>query len=172
MKHLYLRGFSDDLRVEFDLQEEHLSSGYAKHHIEACKKSPSINSYRSPDHQAHMATKQETVDFICEQSGLGQRIAAHKMFGEFALYLDGKVIGLVCDNTLYLKPTEAGRSILGITTDRPPYKGAKLHFCIDEQLENRDLVRMLFLATAAALPTPKPKAKPKLQSDIKLPRKR
>ena len=87
-----------------------------------------------------MTTKQETVDFICEQSGLSQRVSARTMFGEFALYVDGKVIGLVCDNTLYVKPTEPGRSILGTTVDRAPYKGAKPHFCISKQLEDRELV--------------------------------
>jgi TfoX/Sxy family transcriptional regulator of competence genes len=116
-----------------------------------------------------MATKQETVDFICEQSGLSQRVSARKMFGEFALYLDGKVIGLICDNTLYVKPAELGRSILGTTVDRPPYKGAKPHFCISEQLEDRELVERLFLATAKALPAPKAKAKPKPQSTTKPP---
>jgi DNA transformation protein and related proteins len=57
-----------------------------------------------------MSTKQDTVDFICEQSGLPGRISARRMFGEFALYVDGKVIGLVCDDTLYIKPTEPGRA--------------------------------------------------------------
>jgi TfoX/Sxy family transcriptional regulator of competence genes len=104
-----------------------------------------------------MSTKQETIDFICEQSGLSQRLSARKMFGEFALYLDGKVIGLVCDNILYVKPTEAGRLILGVTQDRPPYKGAKPYFCIGVQIEDRALIQRLFIATAKALPVPKEK---------------
>jgi TfoX/Sxy family transcriptional regulator of competence genes len=106
-----------------------------------------------------MSTKQDTVDFICEQSGLPGRVSARRMFGEFALYVDGKVIGLICDDTLYIKPTEPGRAILGSTVDRPPYPGARPHFCIGAEIEDGELMRCLFLATADALPAPKPKAR-------------
>ena len=105
-----------------------------------------------------MSTKQDTVDFICEQAGLPGRVSARRMFGEFALYVDGKVVGLVCDDTLYIKPTEPGRAILGSTVDRPPYPGARPHFCIGAEIEDGELMRRLFLATADALPAPKPKA--------------
>ncbi|MDZ7630329.1 MAG: TfoX/Sxy family protein [Gemmatimonadaceae bacterium] len=108
-----------------------------------------------------MATTQATVDFICEQAGLADRLTARKMFGEYALYVDGKVVALVCDDTLFLKPTTAGRALLGATDERPPYPGAKLHFCVAEQLDDRDLLRQLLLTTADALPAPKAKATPK-----------
>ncbi len=104
-----------------------------------------------------MATKQSTVDFICEQAELAQRLTARKLFGEFALYVDGRVIALVCDDTLYVKPTASGRTLLGDVVENPPYKGAEPHFCVTEQLEDRDLVQQLFLVTADALPTPRPK---------------
>lgn len=106
-----------------------------------------------------MSTTQATVDFICEQSGLAQRIRARKMFGEFALYVDGKVVALVCDDTLFVKPTVPGKSLIGTTDDKPPYPGAKPHFCITEQLDDRELLQRLLLVTAEALPTPKPKKK-------------
>jgi TfoX/Sxy family transcriptional regulator of competence genes len=118
-----------------------------------------------------MATKQETVDFICEQSGLSERVTSRKMFGEFALYVDGKVIGLVCDDILYVKPTLPGPAILGTTVNRPPYNGAIPHFCITDQLENRELLQQLFLATAAALPAAKPKATTKRPTAPLPPRK-
>ena len=105
-----------------------------------------------------MSTSQSTVDFICAQSGLAQRISARKMFGEFALYVDGRVVALVCDDTLFVKPTAPGKTLLGRTDDQPPYPGATSHFCITEQLDDRDLLGRLLLATAEALPVPKPKA--------------
>jgi TfoX/Sxy family transcriptional regulator of competence genes len=108
-----------------------------------------------------MSSTQATVDFICEQSGLAQRVSARKMFGEFALYVDDKVVALVCDDTLFVKPTAPGKSLLGSTDDRSPYPGAKPHFCITEQLEDRELLRQLLLATADALPLPKAKPKSK-----------
>jgi TfoX/Sxy family transcriptional regulator of competence genes len=119
-----------------------------------------------------MSTTQETADFICEQSGLAQRISARKMFGEFALYVDGKVVALICDNSLFVKPTDAGRAILGSTVDRPPYEGAKPHFCVTDQIEDRELLHQLLLATADALPRPKPKATGKSPAAAKKPRKR
>lgn len=35
------------------------------------------------------------------------------MFGEYGIYCNGKVIGLVCDNMFYVKKTENGALIIG-----------------------------------------------------------
>jgi TfoX/Sxy family transcriptional regulator of competence genes len=81
------------------------------------------------------------------------------MFGEFAVYRDGKVIGLVCDNQFFVKPTQAGRALLGMPVEAPPYPGARPHFLVSDQLDDRDLMTGLIRATAAELPTPKPRKK-------------
>jgi TfoX/Sxy family transcriptional regulator of competence genes len=94
-----------------------------------------------------MSTTQKTVDFICAQSGLAQRITARKMFGEFALYVDGKVVALVCDDTLFVKPTPVVAKWLGAVDLQPPYSGAKPHFCITEQLDDRELLQRILLLT-------------------------
>jgi TfoX/Sxy family transcriptional regulator of competence genes len=117
-----------------------------------------------------MGTTQASVDFICEQSGLGARIGARRMFGEYALYIDGKVIALVCDNTLFVKPTAPGLALLRTTDDAPPYHGAKPHFRITEQLDDRELLQRLLLVTAEALPAPKPKTAKKTAVAKKKPR--
>jgi len=106
-----------------------------------------------------VATEQSFVEHLQSQSGLGHELAFKKMFGEYALYLHGKVVAFACDNQLYLKPTEEGRSLLGKVSEHPPYPGAKLYFRIDEQIEDRDLLRRVFQTTARALPVPKSKAK-------------
>ena len=41
------------------------------------------------------------------------------MFGEYAIYCDGKVTALVCDNQLFVKPMEAGRSFIGEVVEAP-----------------------------------------------------
>jgi len=56
------------------------------------------------------------------------QIRYKKMFGEYALYCDGKVIALVCDNRLLLNQTEAGRSFIGNVVEAPAYTGAKAKF--------------------------------------------
>jgi len=114
-----------------------------------------------------MATTPQTVDFICAQSGLAQRITARKMFGEYALYVDGKVVALVCDDTLFVKPTPMGAALLGAVDLQPPYPGAKPHFCITEQLDDRELLQRVLLLTAEAMPTPKAKGKAKAPATSK-----
>lgn len=105
-----------------------------------------------------MATKQDFVEHVQSQSGLGQQLSFRKMFGEYALYLQGKVVALACDNQLYVKLTTQGSALLsGDVTAHPPYPGAKPHLLIDEQIEDRDLLGRLLQVTADALPVPKPK---------------
>ena len=104
-----------------------------------------------------MATTQDFVDFVCEQIDLKGSVTTRKMFGEFALYVDGKVVALICDNQVFVKPTEAGKDVLGTVTEAPPYPGAKLHYQINEHLDDRTLVTKLLATTASVLPAPKPK---------------
>ena len=104
-----------------------------------------------------MATEQAFVEYIQSQSGLEHRLTFKKMFGEYALYLHGKVVAFACDNQLYIKPTEEGRALLGQVSEHPPYRGAKLYFRIDEQMEDRELLRRILETTARALPPTKPK---------------
>jgi TfoX/Sxy family transcriptional regulator of competence genes len=104
-----------------------------------------------------MATDASFIDHVCDQAGLGGQLSHRKMFGEYALYLDGKVVAFACDNSLFLKPTEAGRAQLKREPDAPPYPGAKLYFRVDDALDDPPLLRRLLQATAAELPLPKPK---------------
>jgi TfoX/Sxy family transcriptional regulator of competence genes len=104
-----------------------------------------------------MATEQGFVEHLQTQSGLGAALSFRKMFGEYALYLQGKVVAFACANQLYLKPTAPGRALLGSPCEAAPYPGGKLWFLIDEQLEDRDLLGRLFRVTADALPLPEPK---------------
>jgi TfoX/Sxy family transcriptional regulator of competence genes len=66
-----------------------------------------------------MASHIDTVLFIADQSGLGSRLTWRRMFGEYALYLNTKVVGFVCDDRLYLKPTPPGRALLDTPTEAP-----------------------------------------------------
>ena len=104
-----------------------------------------------------MATDADFMSYVQSQSGLGDALTYKKMFGEYGVYLDGKVIAFACDNQLYLKPTEEGRAALGTVSEHPPYPGAKHYFRLEDQLEDRDLLRRVLQATANALPLPKPK---------------
>lgn len=106
-----------------------------------------------------MASKQSTVDFLIEQIDDGGNIRYRKMFGEYAIYYTEKVVAFVCDDQLFVKPTDAGRELLGDKlSEAPPYPGAKMYFLISEDFwEDKEFLSNLIQTTAAALPLPKPK---------------
>jgi DNA transformation protein and related proteins len=105
-----------------------------------------------------MASDLSFVEYICDQ--INDTVTFKKMFGEYALYCDGKVVALVCDNQLFVKPTEAGRSLIHPVVEAPPYSGAKNYFLIGDRLDDRAWITDLIQTTARELPLPKPK-KPK-----------
>ncbi len=108
-----------------------------------------------------MASDLNFVEYVRDQiNGAGQ-ISFKKMFGEYAIYYGEKVVALVCDNQLFIKPTAGGRSMIGSVVEAPPYPDAKPHFLIGEQLDNQHWMSNLIQVTASELPAPKPKkAKP------------
>ncbi len=56
-----------------------------------------------------MASNTDFVQYIADQcSGAGE-IMVKKMFGDYGIYCDGKIFGLICDDCFYLKPTDAVR---------------------------------------------------------------
>ena len=104
-----------------------------------------------------MSSRADTVQFICDQAGLGQRLTSRKMFGEYALYLDGKVVALICDDQLFLKPTPEGKATLGKVSEAPPYPGAKNFYVLSSVIDDPDRLSEVLQVTARALPKPKPK---------------
>jgi TfoX/Sxy family transcriptional regulator of competence genes len=109
-----------------------------------------------------MASNQSFVDFILEQASGAGALRAKKMFGEYAIYLGGPPIALVCDDRLFVKATPVGRALLGAPNEAQPYRNAKPRFMIEEDLlEDRHLLPELFRITDAHLSPLKPKAKPK-----------
>ena len=105
-----------------------------------------------------MASSLDYVGYVCEQIGGAGEIKYRKMFGEYGVYCDGKIIGLICDNRFFLKPTKAGAEICPKLELAPPYEGAKPYFVVDE-LDDRESVSVLVSATWGELPEPKPKKK-------------
>lgn len=106
-----------------------------------------------------MATDKSFIAFLTDQIALPGRISSRKMFGEYALYCDEKVVALVCGNQLYIKPTDPGRAYIGTPTETPAYPGGKPWFLIEDQYEDSDWLTELVEITARALPLPKPKIK-------------
>lgn len=110
-----------------------------------------------------MASKQSTVDFILDQVSESGVVSAIKMFGEYGVYCDGKIVALVCDDLLFVKPTVAGLAFMG--DDCPeacPYPGAKPYLLISkEKWDDREWLTTLFKISAEELPLPKKKKRKK-----------
>lgn len=105
-----------------------------------------------------MATKNDVALYILDQLRGAGSVSIRKMFGEYAVYCEGKVVALVCDNQLFLKPTPGALALLGPGPMVPPYPGAKPHLLIDDGLEDAALMAQVVAAIADDLPAPRPKA--------------
>jgi DNA transformation protein and related proteins len=104
-----------------------------------------------------MASDLNFVEYVRDQINGAGEVSFKKMFGEYAIYYDNKVVALVCDNQLFVKPTVGGRSLIEQVVEAPPYPGAKPYFLIGEQLDDREWMSNLIQLTANELPVPKPK---------------
>ncbi len=103
-----------------------------------------------------IASDLEFVKYVCEQIGSAGDITYIKMFGEYGIYCDAKIIGLVCDNQFFLKITERGGALLPGIEQAPAYPGSKPYFVIDD-LEDKEGLSAAVRATYDELPMPKPK---------------
>ena len=117
-----------------------------------------------------MASDAHFVDYVLEQMQGAGTLESRKMFGEYAIYCNQKVVALVCDNQLFVKITPQGQTFVDKASQpvllAPPYRSAKDSFLIQDQLDDHEWLVQLIRITADALPVPKPKRpkKPKQKS--------
>ena len=106
-----------------------------------------------------MASQQSTVDFLVAQMSAAGTVSAKKMFGEYGIYCDGRMVALVCDDELFVKKTAAGKALVGDIAEKAPYAGAKPCFVISgDQWDEREWLSALIRASAAEIPVVKKKA--------------
>ncbi|MEM1484864.1 TfoX/Sxy family protein [Oscillospiraceae bacterium PP1C4] len=105
-----------------------------------------------------MASSIDYVLYACEQMRLAGMITYKKMFGEYAIYCDGKCFALICDNQLFINPTKAGLSLMPNAAMGIPYEGAKPRILL-EDVDDTEFLSRLVRDTCAELPMPKPKKK-------------
>ena len=107
-----------------------------------------------------MSTQHHTIETLLEAL-IPLDIRARKMFGEYALYMGEKIVALVADEQLFVKPTSISFNYLDNSQLAPPYPGAKLCLLVpDARWTDRAWLTAFLTATAAELPVPPPK-KPK-----------
>jgi TfoX/Sxy family transcriptional regulator of competence genes len=99
-----------------------------------------------------MSTKASTVEFILAKLGRSPDFSARPMFGEYALYANGKVVALICDNQLYVKILPASAPLEKLCDKDAPYPGAKPHYLVEEaQLSTISELPTILLAIAKSL---------------------
>ena len=108
-----------------------------------------------------MASDLSFVEFVVDGIHEDCAVTYKRMFGEFGLFSDGKIFALICDNQLFVKPTEGGRAFIGEVVESPPYPGAKPSLLIGDQIEDPQWLSELVRITARELPAPKPKKRKK-----------
>ena len=107
-----------------------------------------------------MASAQATVDYLIEQMHAAGAVSSRKMFGEYAIYCDGRMPALVCDDRLFVKITPGGRAFAAKhpLPEAPPYPGAKPCMVVDGDLwDDGEWLSRLIRLTADELPEPKPR---------------
>ena len=109
-----------------------------------------------------MPNDPDFINYVIDQ--VDGDVTFRHMFGGTTLYMNGKVVALVCDNQLFMKPTEGGRDYIGTVVEAPAYEGAKDSFLIEDQVDDGEWLTGLFAITERELPAPKPKRKRKRSS--------
>jgi TfoX/Sxy family transcriptional regulator of competence genes len=106
-----------------------------------------------------MATSETTIRFLLDQLEALKSVRVRKMFGEYALYCDEKVVALVCDDQVFVKITAPGKALVGERyAEGYAYPGAKASILVGaDDLDDAERLTELIRVTAAALPPPKAK---------------
>ena len=107
-----------------------------------------------------MACNSDFVQYIVDQCAGAGEISVRKMMGDYCIYCNGIIFGLICDNNLFIKVTEAGKAVLEEVVLRPPYEGAKDYFYIAD-VDNPDYLAAIIKATLPELPLPKTSTRPR-----------
>ena len=104
-----------------------------------------------------MASDLSFVEYVVDQFDEDCAVTFKRMFGEFGLYSAGKFFAVICDDQLFVKPTDGGRAFIGNVVEAPPYPGAKNSLLIGDGIEDGEWLSELARITARELPEPKPK---------------
>ena len=106
-----------------------------------------------------MASNPEFVQYIADQLAPAGQVTYHKMFGDYGVYLDGKMFALVCDDQLFIKITKEGAALAPQLPKAPPYDGAKDYFLYEDVDDRETLIALTRLTCLALEKRPKKKGR-------------
>ena len=120
-----------------------------------------------------MATSKEFHDYIVENLQKIGNVSTRKMMGEYCVYYQGpsvsaedmsgictgakKLIGDICGNCLFLKPTESVLRLMPDADRAYPYEGSKSLMVVVDDVENTERMAEVLNSMYEELPEPKKK---------------
>ena len=99
----------------------------------------------------------EFNEYIREVFSAAGDIVIKSMMGGYLVYLNGKLIGDICDNELFLKRTPTSDRMLAESELRFPYEGSKTLMYVFDSFDDKALILELLNGMYAELPDKKPK---------------
>ena len=96
-------------------------------------------------------------EYVREVFSAAGEIVIRSMMGGYLVYLNGKLIGDICDNELFLKRTPTSDRLLEDSELRYPYEESKTLMHVFDRFEDTELVLELLNGMYAELPEKKPK---------------
>ena len=83
-----------------------------------------------------MSTSKDFAEYVLNKLKNPPIFMVKSMFGEYALYAKSKVVGFICDNTVYIKILPQSIDLEKECEKDAPYPGAKLYYVgTEEQLD-------------------------------------
>ena len=99
----------------------------------------------------------EYNEYVREALSAAGDIVIKSMMGGYLVYLNGKLIGDICDNELFLKRTQTSDRMLAESELRYPYEGSKTLMHVFDSFDDKALILELLNGMYAELPDKKPK---------------
>lgn len=113
-----------------------------------------------------MATTKDFADFIEGQFHGLEGISLRRMFGEYAIYLNGRVLGFLADNEFLVQNVPSASRLMPDARRRPLFPGSK-DFIVFENVDNAHFMQQVVSAIEEELPYPKPRNSKKSFSNSK-----
>ena len=99
----------------------------------------------------------EFNEYVREVFSAAGDIVIKAMMGGYLVYFNGKLIGDICGNEVFLKRTPTSDRLLADSELRYPYEGSKTLMHVFDSFEDTALVQELLDGMYAELPERKPK---------------
>ena len=106
-----------------------------------------------------MATSEEYFNYVMGNISAIGDFTSRKMMGEYCVYFNGKLIGDICDNQFFLKPSPSVLKLMPEAERAYPYEGSKTLMVIVDDLENIALLSEVIHRMYHELPEAKKKKK-------------